>query len=68
MKLESTGNNIFHISLNGVAVGSSATEDVDDYVRRARLQIAGERDSLVMVDAQVEVQGEEVWFGKVDSD
>lgn len=68
MKPESTGNNIFYISLNGVAVGVSGTEDVEDYVRRARLQVAGESDGLVMVDAETQVEGEEVWFGKVDSD
>ncbi len=68
MKPVNTGNNMFYVTLNGVAVGCSAVEDVEEYVRKARLKVAGERDSLVMVDADVSVEGEEVWFGKVDSE
>jgi len=67
MKPESTGNNIFYISLNGVAVGTSAVEDTEALVRQARLQIAGESDAPVLLEAEVSVEGEEVYFGKVDS-
>lgn len=68
MKPVSTGNNIFYVSLNGVAVGSSAIEDVEGYVREARLQIASASDEPVMFDTAVSVEGREVWFGKVDSE
>lgn len=67
MKPESTGNNIFYISLNGVVVGTSAVEDTEALVRQARLQIAGESDAPVLLEAEVSVEGEEVYFGKVDS-
>ena len=36
MKPESTGNNIFYVSLNGVAVGVSAREDMEEYVPFSR--------------------------------
>ncbi len=67
MKPESTGNNIFYVSLNGVPVGTSAVEDMEDYVREARLRVAGERSSPVLFEAEVSVEGEEVFFGRVDS-
>ena len=66
MKLEHTGNNIFYVTLNGVAVGTSAAEDVEALVRQARLQVAGESEEPVMLEAEVAVEGEEVDFGSVD--
>ncbi len=66
MKLEHTGNNIFYVTLNGVAVGTSAAEDVEALVRQARLQVAGESEEPVMLEAEVAVEGEEVYFGRVD--
>lgn len=68
MKPENTGDNIFYISLNGEPVGCSACSDVDAYVREARKRIAGQRDDLVMLDIETSVEGQEVFFGKVDPD
>lgn len=68
MKPENTGDNIFYISLNGEPVGCSACSDVDAYIREARKRIAGKRDDLVMLDIETSVEGQEVFFGKVDSD
>ena len=68
MKPVSQGNNIFYVSLNGVAVGVSAREDMEEYVRCARLQIASESDTPVLLEAEVAVEGDEVYFGKVDSE
>lgn len=68
MKPENTGDNIFYISLNGEPVGCSASSDVDAYVREARKRIAGKREDLVMMDVEASVEGQEVFFGKVDSD
>lgn len=67
-KIESTGNNIFYISLNGVPVGSSAEENTEEYVRKARLQIAKQKEDPVMLEAEVSVRGDEVYFGAVDSE
>ena len=68
MKPVSQGNNIFYVSLNGVAVGVSAREDMEEYVRCARLQIAAESDTPVLLEAEVAVEGDEVYFGKEDSE
>lgn len=67
MKIEKTGDTIFDVFLNGVMVGSVTGRDVvDGCVRSARLAIARERDDMVMIDADVSVEGREVLFGKVD--
>ena len=49
-------------------MGCSAAEDVEDCVRNARLLIAKESDTPIMTDAEVSVEGAEVWFGEVDSE
>lgn len=67
-KIKHTGNNIFYVSLNGVAVGCSVTENVEDCVRNARLLIAKESDTPILMDVEVSVEGAEVWFGEVDSE
>ena len=51
-----------------MAVGVSAREDMEEYVRCARLQIAAESDTPVLLEAEVAVEGDEVYFGKVDSE
>lgn len=69
MKIEKTGDTIFDVFLNGVMVGSVTGRDmVDGCVRSARLAIARERDDMVMIDADVSVEGREVLFGKVDDE
>ena len=67
VKYESQGNTIFYVWVNGVKAGSCATENVEDYIREARLRIAGESDGLVMIDVDARVQGEELVWGRVDS-
>ena len=68
MKPENTGNNIFYITLNGTFVGTSATDDAEGLLRQARLSVAGESSESVMLKAELSVEGDEVYFGKVDSE
>lgn len=68
MKPENTGNNIFYVTLNGVPVGTSASEDVEGLLRQARLAVAQESEIPVMLEAEAAVEGDEVYFGKVDSE
>lgn len=68
MKLESTGNNIFTVFINGSKVGVVGEEsEIDSLLRTARAKVARQSDELVLIDAQVSTQGQEVYFGKVDS-
>ncbi len=68
MKPVSTGNNMFDISLNGVFVGCSGEDDAEAYAREARRRLASESDTLMLLDAELSVEGREVWFGMVDSE
>ncbi len=68
---ESTGNNIFHIKLNGIEVGSTDTkEKTDMLIAEARKKVAVESGSedLVFMDLEVETTGEEIFWGKIDND
>ena len=66
-KLESTGDNIFTVYLNGTKVGIVGNlEQVDDCLIAARRKLAGTSDELVLVDAEVSYEGQEVLWGTVD--
>lgn len=67
VEFEKTGNNFFIVSLNGVTVGSVASETkAEDYMIEARRQIASANDDLVFIDTDLQVTGEEIIWGKVD--
>jgi len=68
MKPVSTGDNIFYLFLNGTPVGVSDCADGESYVRQARREIAAERDTLVMMEAEVTVEGQEVLWGEIDTE
>lgn len=64
---EKTGNNIFTVILNGKEVGTvSKAEEAENYVLEARRQVAAESEELVLVESDLEAQGREVLWGKVD--
>lgn len=68
-KFEKDGNNIFTIRLDGTEVGVVASEEEADlYLARARRELAEEADGIVLAECDVELQGEEVLFGKVDDE
>ena len=65
---ESTGDNMFTVLLNGVRVGTvESPELAETYVKEARRQIASDSEELVLVEPELEVQGQEVIWGKVDN-
>ncbi len=68
-KLESSGNNYFTVKINGIYVGKVDDESkVERYVQEARRSIAMSSSELVFMDADVEIEGSEVYFGEIDSE
>lgn len=67
VKLESTGNNLFHIFINGARVGSVAQpEDAERMLWEARREIATAAEDLVLMDVEMTYVGEEIMYGYVD--
>lgn len=68
MKIESTGNNIFTVFLNGTKVGVvGELECIDEYLREARAEIAGRSGEMPLIETDVRTEGKEVYFGLIDS-
>lgn len=68
-KLESTGDNMFTVYLNGQAVGVVGNMDgIDNCLIDARKKIAGSSDEMVLVDSDVTFEGQEVLWGEIDDD
>lgn len=67
VKFESTGDNLFHIFINGIDVGSVAKlEEAEDMLWNARREIAAASDDLVLMDVNMTYVGEEMLYGYVD--
>lgn len=68
VKLERTGDNYYTVKLNGIVVGNVGNEnDIDSCMIEARKRVVKDSDELTLIDADVEVSGKEVIWGKVDS-
>ena len=66
---EQTGENFFHVILNGQEMGIvGEREEAEQLLIEARRSIAAESEELVFMEAELEVQGEEVLWGVVDDD
>ncbi|MCM1302762.1 MAG: M23 family metallopeptidase [Lachnospiraceae bacterium] len=66
---EKTGDNYFHIMLNGQAVGTLGDrEQAEELLVEARRGIASESDELVFLETDLQIAGEEVLWGKVDAE
>ena len=66
---EKTGDNFFHITLNGQAVGTvGEKERAEKLLMEARKSIASASEELVFMETQLEVAGEEVLWGEVDEE
>lgn len=66
-KLESTGDNIFTVYLNGIQVGTVADpEQIDNCLIEARKRLAGTSDELVLADSELRYEGDEVFWGVID--
>lgn len=66
---QKTGNNYFHIMINGKQVGVTAdVERAKELFVAARKNIAAQSEELTFIDAEMVFEGEEVLFGKVDDE
>lgn len=66
---EKTGENFFHVLLNGQEVGIVGDrESAERLLIEARRNIASGSDELVLMEAELAVQGEEVLWGVVDDE
>lgn len=66
-KVESTGDNIFTVSLNGVQVGVvGELEQVESCLIAARKKLAGSSDEMILAESEITYEGAEVLWGAVD--
>lgn len=68
VKLESTGDNLFHIFVNGVQMGSVANpQEAEEMLWDARREIASKQADIVLMDVEMTYVGEEILYGYVDA-
>lgn len=66
---EAEGNNYFRVFLNGTEVGVLGEEEkAEELLIQARRKVASDHTELLFVEADLEVQGEEVLWGRIDED
>ncbi len=65
---EKGDDNIFYVKINDISVGSAASrEEAYEAYRDARRSIAKGNDELVLLNADLNVEGSNIFWGKVDS-
>ncbi len=65
--LESDGENIFTVYLNGMQVGVMGDiEEVDECLIAARKKLAGSSEELVLAESDLTWEGREVLWGEID--
>lgn len=68
VSFSSEGENVFHVMLNGVSVGTVADEErAEEILWQARYQVASERDGFSFLEAELETSGEEMLWGEIDA-
>ena len=66
---ESTGDNFFHVFVNGTEVGVTNDDQIAERLFiQARKKIASASKRLVFLDAELSVTGEEVLYGYIDDE
>ncbi len=66
---QKTGDNYFHIFINGVQIGTVGDADLaQELFTAARKEIASQSEELTFIDADMTLTGEEVLWGRVDSE
>lgn len=69
IKIESTGDNMFTVVLNGEAVGEVGNrEKAEECLKQARRIMAGDGEELVLIDSNMELEGREVFWGHIDDE
>lgn len=64
---EETGDNMFHVFVNGTEVGTVAgSETAQKLLNEARKEVAAESQDLVFMEVELSCEGEEVLWGRVD--
>lgn len=64
-----TGENFFHVSLNGQDVGTLGDKSqIEELLRQARRNVAAASDDLLFFETEMSVVGEEVLWGEVDKE
>ncbi|MDE7198378.1 MAG: peptidase M23, partial [Lachnospiraceae bacterium] len=65
--LESDGDNMFTVYLNGMQVGVMGNvEEVDECLIAARKKLAGSSEEMVLAESDLSWEGQEVLWGKID--
>ena len=66
---EETGENFFHIQVNGQDVGTLGDKErIDELLLQARKNVVADSDELVFMKADMVVVGEQVLWGEVDTE
>lgn len=69
VRFEKTGDNLFHIFVNGAEVGTmSDPEAAEDMLMDVRREIAAGSGGLVLMDVDMSYTGEELLWGTVDEE
>lgn len=69
VSFEKTGDNFFHIVINGTEIGTTGdAEHAEELLIEARKNIASQSEELVFIEADMTLEGEEVLWGMTDSD
>lgn len=64
-----TGENFFHVTLNGQNVGTLGDKSqIEELLRQARRNVAAASDDLLFFETEMSVVGEEVLWGEVDKE
>lgn len=67
VKLESTGDNLYYVFINGVQMGSVADpQEAEDMLWKARRSIASQETDMVLMDVEMTYVGEEIMYGYAD--
>lgn len=66
---EKTGENYFHVFLNGNEIGTVSEADrAEQLLQEARRNIASQSDDMIFMDADLKLVGEEVLWGTLDNE
>ena len=67
-KFEKTGDNWFDVKVNGIRVGAiDNVEELEENIQEVRGKIAAESEELIFMDIDIDTEGKEVLWGKIDS-